>query len=262
METTMLNVTKKKWSLTLLSAIAAAGMHLTPIAQGFMEDSLLNKEAKSSSHYDMVLAFGRCLGIRGSDAQTIANYSQATDSVRFNGISTDFTGRTSPNGVYFHVPQSIRSVDALQEIKIWSDPSNLGSGYAPKDLPAVTEQVKSLAGTLEAFGVYLHSLGDKYSHLACTDADYEPHCGFPFPACASKVDLDFCHYKVAHDHEYGADPTLTQNAATGLAKIYSAMAVRYGKGDAVPANVQQLIQTFVNSPKAGDRVAIAGAACR
>ena len=60
---------------------------------GFAEDSSTGGQMKSTTHYDLVQSLARCFGQTASDAQTIANYSQATDSGQLNGVTVTFTSR-------------------------------------------------------------------------------------------------------------------------------------------------------------------------
>ena len=230
-----------------------------PQAWPYAEDSVLTstQQTKNAAHYDMVLAFGRCLGL-GATARTIANYSQATDSGTFSGVTVTFTSRAGANNLYFHVPQNV--TNALGELLLWSQ----GFKSIPAGLSLTmsqTREVASLAGTAGAFGIYLHALGDSYSHQACTDAGYVPHCDGPFPECETDVQEEFCGLD-AHTNEWGPqDSPLTRNAKRGLEELYKAMASYAGASTTIPANVQSAIDSFSIQTTGAARVSVASALC-
>jgi hypothetical protein len=229
---------------------------------GFAEDSPLGNQQKSTTHYDLVLSLARCFGQSAADAQTIANHSQATDSGRFNGIVVGFTNRFGPNAGWFHAPQLVPN--ALPELARWSDPSKRGTRYIPAGIPRQAPEMAALAGTLGAFGIYLHALGDSYSHKACTDHQYIPHCGEAgtpaarvFHTCATADETRYCEAPDAHTNEYGADPVLTANTKAGIRAIYAAMAQRFKKNPAIPANVGAILDSFATEMDPTKRVTLA-----
>lgn len=229
-------------------------------AFGFAEDSTVEGLAKSSVHYDLTIAFARCLNASSTVAETIATYNQATDSGKFKGASLDFTSRSGPNNGYFHVPQIITEVDVLDELYRWAV---LGNTPIPAGLSQVTPMIASLAGTDKAFGVYLHAVGDLYSHKACTDIGSIPHCGTgpAFEPCSSSLDRRFCDAQTAHQREFGSDPVLSENTRRGLQAIYLSMSEYFGVSSSIPSDVQGFIDTFSRTTDARTRVALTAGLC-
>lgn len=243
-------------------ALATLSAPLALALAGFAEDSTARLQQKSTTHFDLMYSLSRCFGQSIVDSQTIANYSQATDAGQFNSVSVDFTSRAGANAAYFHVAQLVPG--AVSELGTWSDPAKLGTGYVPAGLPQPTAQTASLAGTLGAFGIYLHAVGDSYSHKACTDHQYVPHCGAPgtpaaaaFHVCANETESLYCDAPGAHVDEYGADPALTDNTKAGLRAMYAAMAQRFHKSAAIPAAVATLLDSFATEMDAGRRESLA-----
>jgi hypothetical protein len=243
-----------------MKLICAFLLAFPSLAQAFWLDSMSPLGAKSTVHYDVVKSTALCLGYSQADSEQIANYSQATDiPAGFNGVTLDFVDHDGPNAAYIHAPQLVTGVDALSQLKQWA----LGQIPYPAGMPEVTNQVKALAGTLGAYGVYLHALGDKYSHGACINAGYVPHCsdqltdgngeGSYFHLCTSAKEQSLCHYKLAHDNEFGDNRVLSKNTYLGLQAIYSDLATRRGLPGAVPSSLLSLFYTFSNTMDAATR---------
>jgi hypothetical protein len=252
---------KVKFAVLLFFAILLLPTVGGRVAFGFAEDSAIDGVMKSSVHYDTVMAFGRCLGYPPDVAQTIADYSQATDSLQFQSAELNFTARPSINMNHFHIisPEILRPRAWLRRLLDWSETPN-----TVLNLPLKSPQVPRIAGTPMAFGVYLHVLGDRFSHRACTDIVGETtHCvagGSPQRRpCEDDEDFVFCG--IDHQLEFGRNPVLTRNTKEGLRQIYSAMAQRQGKPGDIPPSIEAFIQNFATSPQPQERVQLANSLC-
>lgn len=246
-----------------LSKFFAASLAFQVLSSGhalaFSEDSsAVGGVRKSSVHYDLTVAFGRCLGAAPAIVQAIARFNQATDSGEFQGAVVDFTDRLGPNGAYFHVPQAVEGVVALEQLRTWAVAD---SPQIPAGLPLPTASVAALAGTPQAFGIYIHALGDSFSHKACTDAGAVPHCGGAFPPCASSEERLYCNTR-AHKKEFGRNGVLTENTVAGLTATYQEMAKYFRKDSALTEEVQQFINTFAVTSSAPKRVRLAAGLCQ
>ncbi len=145
---------------------------------GFAQDSQNSLGNKSSVHYDVTRAFAICVGLSQQRAETIAQYNEATDQGQYGDATVTFATRWAPpplgqpgapNYTFFHVP----SLGDLDEIYAWAVQGE------PLSPPLSSADADALAGTDAAFGVYLHALGDRYSHLACSTRGVVPHPSVP-----------------------------------------------------------------------------------
>jgi hypothetical protein len=280
----------KVWSLSLaLATPAVVGLVLCvwpSSSHGYEEDvDEAGTDAGSNhsgAHYDLTLTMARCAGYPLADATTIASADEATDKTSFGGVSFNFTNRGGPNLTYFHFPQtwSAGTVQgALHEITPWAAPGSTSSltlfgGSCSQCCGGGGGCVD--AGTLEAFGIRLHSIGDHWSHKECEDLDGGSHDapdgGFvdgSVYAAYCQVDMHKCEFgdpdaaSGACDAApaYFIDPTQTNNlrktALTGLKEVRNAIFERAPldghtkRGDVFDAN----LEAFAALSQPVDRVA-------
>lgn len=159
-----------------------------------------------------------------------------------------FTSRFGPFGVFFHMPHD--SPDELGAIHGWAfqETESLagkvtfgysstarfewqGIGNIYETTPCFVQQTVTVdtgpvaAGSLEALGIYLHSLGDHWSHQECIAA--ADAAGKPFAAhvyVAPGDPLAPCRW-LMHEVEFGASNTFPASNRTfsGTLAVYEAL---------------------------------------
>lgn len=158
------------------------------------------------------------------------------------------TSRYGPYSPFFHFPrQTTNEMGALKEWG-WGRASNL-AGYAAyawgdamdtvytaKCRYIRTEAINTglAAGSLEAFGLYLHSLADSYSHLACInalDAQQKPNLWGTHTITPTTVPE--CYYvpsnpknSDAHGQEFGPDSSGTPRTDAAIEAVYNELIAR------------------------------------
>jgi hypothetical protein len=272
--------------------------------RGYQED-YSSPTSRSSAHYDLTLALARCAGFVKADATTIADADNGTDVPP----QYTFTTRLAKASVeYFHFPQDNKTLGAIEA---WADGKPGASltltadgSTCCDDKACVTQKSGSYtcttccdinckcvdAGSLQAFGIYLHALGDNYSHLACTTAGGVDHsttlttsgaqcsycplpmhdCEFGNPTPKSKCTVSMvtpaiqCNHKTTSTYDITASEaaTLRKNALKGLElvrdKIY-ARALKSKLAQLGSKVTDEQLATFASQPKAAERVKEANA---
>src|SRR5262245_25355933 len=214
---------------TLVLVVAAV---VPALAWAYGEDD--TTDVHSTAHYDIVLAIARCAGFSAADATTIAEADQVTDTLAYGATAFEFTARDGVYKSYFHFPEAGGSVDAsgAGPLRRWS------AGIGTLTDAAGTLAVCNAAGTccdtaghcvskgsLEALGIWLHAVGDYWSHHACIAAGGTDHTHY---TATDPAQAAYCATSM-HNHEWGTraasgyNATIQANALTGLETVRDAL---------------------------------------
>lgn len=157
----------------------------------------------------------------------------------------------------------------VSQLEQWAIGGN-GSVFddAPVDVPCSAEAGGKFetveAGSLVALGIFLHSLGDSYSHQACMKAGYRTHQDSVVAECDSRT----WHL----EEEYGQNDAGTQEGAGVLYAYNASMAIYQalqtyitnnpnGQGIQSPSadsiNLRGFVETFTQEDKSSVRSCIA-----
>lgn len=143
----------------------------------FEEEVKLGNKRVSTVHYHLSRALARCAGFDANTAETIAGWDQVVDSLSLDlpltgHIEQNFSVRMGPNDPFFHWPRPIdQSV-----MKRWVE--GKGELFECKNRSCTVRRPITTGLTArshEAFGVYLHSVGDAWSHSDCINAGHREH---------------------------------------------------------------------------------------
>ncbi len=207
-----------------LVALACSGT-----AWAYGED--IQDENRSTAHYDLTRAFARCAGFTADEATAIAEADQAADSLTFGSTTINFAERAGPNSSAFHFPEEGGGVDADGNgwVRTWA----LGEGTL--ELPACDANGRCCddaadgggcveSGSLQAIGLWLHAVGDYWSHHACIDSGGSNHGDYDRTDVPENDQPYFCEGSM-HSHEWGRRETdagamlLQDNALAGLRTV-------------------------------------------
>lgn len=174
----------RRMLLRLLFVLTCSTFFISPAHAFFEEDVKIGNKKVSTVHYHLTRALARCAGFDAVTSETIAGWSQLVDSLSLDlpligHIEQNFSVRLGPNDPFFHWP---RPVD-LKVLERWV--------MARAPLYECMNRTCTLRRPIntglitpshEAFGTYLHSVADRWSHSECIDAGYrehtdaDPHC--------------------------------------------------------------------------------------
>jgi hypothetical protein len=203
------------------------------IALAYGED--FQPDSHSTAHYDVTRAMARCAGFAAADATTIAEANQVTDTLAYGATAFGFTDRAGPLKQYFHFPEPGGTLDANGDgaLRSWASGMTTltdadGTTLSICDAAGSccdSEARCVTAGSLEAVGIWLHAVGDFWSHRSCTAAGGTNHTTFDMTDPAQSV---YCPPSM-HGFEWGArdaaDPgaMLQANAILGLQAMRAAI---------------------------------------
>jgi hypothetical protein len=217
----------------LPAALVAAAL-APALAWAYGEDD--STDDHSTAHYDIVLAIARCAGFSAADATTIAEADQVTDTLSYGATVFNFTARDGLYRSYFHFPEAGGSVDAsgAGPLRSWAagigtltdSSGTLGActatGTCCDALPPRPISGHCVTrGSHEAIGIWLHAVGDYWSHHACISAGGTDHTHYDASDAAQAA---YCPTSM-HNHEWGTrettgyNATLQANALTGLETV-------------------------------------------
>ncbi len=183
-----------------------------------------------------------------ADFTTMGNYDAAKDQMQCPGC---FTSRFGPYGVFFHFPHArsdelyatrdwaLGRVPELTGTVIYAYSSTAQSFYqeainiyessdcfVSRTVKIDTGSIQP--GSLEALGIYLHSLGDNQSHgdcIAAADGENKLFAAHVHPNGPSDP-LTPCRW-VSHEFEFGPSNPDTDRTFNGILALYDAL-LTYG----------------------------------
>lgn len=164
--------------LLRLMLVLTCSSFFIPSAQAFFEeDTKIGNKKVSTVHYHLTRALARCAGFDSATAETIAGWDQLVDSLsldlpQIGHIEQNFSVRKGPNDPFFHWS---RPMD-LAVMKMWVEGKS--SLFECLNRSCTVRRPINTGLTTpghEAFGTYLHSLSDRWSHSDCIDAGYREH---------------------------------------------------------------------------------------
>lgn len=178
------------------------------------------------------------------DSVTMGNYDVAKDQMECLGC---FTSRFGPYGVFFHFPHArddelyatrdwaYGRAPALTGTVIYAYSSTAQSFYQAAvniynssdcfiSRTATIDTGSIRPGSLQAFGIYLHSLGDNHSHGDCiTAADSENKLFAAHIHPDGPLDpLTPCRW-LSHELEFGSPDNDTNRTFNGILAVYDEM---------------------------------------
>lgn len=188
----------------LLAPLLCGGLSV-PRLWAYGEDTRSGEAARSTFHYDLVLALAQAAGFTADEADLVATCTEATDTGSFGSLSgrgscqVQNTTRTGPYGLYWHFSRRpaamqtdatrvyagaratcdlftsrdlcVDGVPELSEIETWA----LTGTWSPS-VYGVPQPEVALSGfaavrrnrqRLARLAIYLHALEDSYSHEHC-----------------------------------------------------------------------------------------------
>src|SRR5262245_53331962 len=173
-----------------ITAIVSLSLSPTRVWAWSEDDS---SDDHSTAHYDLVRAVARCAGYSGDDATTIAEASAVTDILAYGDTAFRFASRTGAYKSYFHFPEAGGSVDAsgAGPLRRWAagiDTLTDAAGVLTVcdaagtccDPGPPTDPTRECVtgGSLESIGIWLHAVGDYWSHHACIAAGGTDHMDY------------------------------------------------------------------------------------
>jgi len=184
-----------------------------------------------------------------ADFATMGNYDAAKDQMQCSGC---FTSRYGPYGVFFHFPHA--RADELYATRDWAlgrTPVLTGEviyAYSSTAKSFYQEAINIYessncfvsrtvridtgsiqAGSLEALGIYVHSLGDNHSHGDCIAAADAEGKLFAAHVTVGPMDpLAKCSWETSHKVEFGPSNSDTDRTFEGILAVYDAL-VTYGE---------------------------------
>jgi len=242
----------------------------------------------STFHYEMTRTLARAAGFSADESEWIAVLEEATDALDFTGetgrsVQLRGTDRSGPNGLYWHFarrgatnvtgdytyPGGRNTCEyfttgdtcpdggpELAEIESWAvygeTTPSCGVPQFSRDGGATFRDVQGK--TLEALGIFLHSLADSYSHEACMkEAQFRGHK--PLPKECSAI---YWH----EEAEYGSNPRVDEGVGyTREAAWATWLALKWFRqqnhlaGEAVwnDQQVKEFIENWIHLNRAHDR---------
>jgi hypothetical protein len=216
----------KRLSSSVVALMTVVGsMSFGAKAWGYGED--FPGDDHSTAHYDVTLALARCAGLTAADSKAIAEANQVTDTLAFGATAFTFTDRAGPQKMNFHFPEPGGTLDGSGDgsLKTWAyGTSTLTDGAGTLSICDAAGKCCGSdgscveKGSLAAVGIWLHAVGDYWSHHACSQAGGSNHTTFNI---ASAEQAAYCP-PTMHSHEWGAretsgfNATLQANALKGL----------------------------------------------
>ncbi|MFM7199762.1 MAG: hypothetical protein ACKO6N_03135 [Myxococcota bacterium] len=187
---------RQKMLFAVLMSVLCSTLFVPRAHAFFEEDTKIGNRKVSTVHYHLTRALARCVGFDATQAETLAGWNQVVDSMSLElptlgRIEQNFSVRMGPNDPFFHWA---RPID-LTVMKRWVQ--GKGELFECLNTPCTRRRpintgLESLS--MEAFGVYLHSVGDHHSHSDCIHAGYREHTD-----AAPQCPLD------SHHHEFGPE---------------------------------------------------------
>jgi len=182
------------------------------------------------------------------------------------------TSRFGPYSPFFHFPRQTESeLGALEEWG-WGRAKSL-PGYAAfawggardtvltaacRYVRAETVQTGIKAGSLEAFGTYLHSLGDSYSHADCLAAlDSRQETNLWGTHTVNPITVPECYYvpsapknSDAHGQEFGPSSSGTDRSDAAVLHVYDELVKRsvQREGKYYPMSLDAVLKQMPGQP--------------
>lgn len=217
------------------TAIVTALVAMTTTGRAWAYGEDVQSDDHSTAHYDMALAIARCAGFPAADAKTIAEADEVTDTLAYGNTAFEFTAREGQFKAYFHFPEPIGFVDGNGSgpLREWAAGSGTltdatGTTLAICDAAGKCCDTKGQCvtkGSLESIGIWLHAVGDYWSHHACSVAGGFDHTNYDMNNAEQAA---YCP-PTMHSHEWGPRETsgyyatLQANAIKGLQAMRDVM---------------------------------------
>jgi hypothetical protein len=180
----------------------------------------------------MTRVMARCAGFAEADATAMAEADQAADSLTYGSTTINFAERTGPNSPTFHFPEADGAVDVDGNgyLRTWA----LGEGTLPLEVCDANGRCCDSGtdncverGSLQAMGLWLHAIGDFWSHHACIQSGGMNHGMYNHADDQEDPNNEQDYYcaSTMHSHEWGrrdTDPQavmLQDNALEGLMTV-------------------------------------------
>ncbi len=287
MRTTQARTYLNAWRFLFIIACAVGLLNFARYGEDLQTKNLA---AHSTFHYEMTRTLAAAAGFTAAEAESIAVIDEATDLGTFTGetdvmIQVNGTQRVSNTGQYWHFArrdsnnatggylypgarntcsyfsrQFTRSCPGdepeLDEIEKWavhaSDSPGPGAPQISHDRGLT---FKTIAGkSLAALAIYLHALGDSYSHEACM-ASAQVRTHKPRPAeCSAVYWHNQAEFGEREEIDKGVHYTQEAAQATWLAlKWFRRQNHRTAPALWTDEQAEQFIQNFVRLDKAQER---------